>query len=48
MAPVESLPAWLSIPLISILGVVALYRCYILPGYLKDRAEYSTQNRTKE
>lgn len=33
----EQLPDWLAIPLIAILGVVALYRCYILPNYEKDR-----------
>lgn len=32
----EQIPDWLAVPLIAILGVVALYRCYILPGYLKD------------
>lgn len=44
----EQIPDWLAAPLISILGLVALYRCYILPGYNKDRAEYSTQNRAEE
>lgn len=33
----EQIPDWVSVPLIAILGVVALYRCYILPGYRKDR-----------
>lgn len=44
----ENLPPEIAVPLIAILGVVALYRCYILPGYRKDRAEKSAQNRTKE
>lgn len=33
----ENLPVWVAVPLIVILGVVALYRCYILPNYEKDR-----------
>lgn len=33
----EQIPDWLSVPLIIILGLSALYRCYILPGYRKDR-----------
>lgn len=33
---IEQLPAWVAAPLAAILGLVALYRCYILPGYLKD------------
>lgn len=33
----ESLPDWLAVPLIVILCLSALYRCYILPVYLKDR-----------
>lgn len=37
----EQLPVWLAVPLIAILGVVALYRCYILPGYNRDRSEHS-------
>ena len=43
----ESLPLWVSVPLIVILSISALYRCYILPGYLKDRAALATQNGTK-
>ena len=42
----ESLPDWVSVPLIIILSISALYRCYILPGYLKDRAALATQNGT--
>lgn len=42
----ESLPDWVSVPLIIILGLVALYRCYILPGYLKDRESRDSQNGT--
>lgn len=33
----EDLPLWLSVPLIVILSLTALYKCYILPGYLKDK-----------
>ncbi len=42
----ESLPDWAAIPLIVILGITALYRCYILPGYLKDRESRDSQNGT--
>lgn len=42
----ESLPLWVSAPLIVILGISALYRCYILPGYLKDRESRDSQNGT--
>ena len=42
----EALPDWVAVPLIIILGIAALYRCYILPGYLKDRAALATQNGT--
>lgn len=34
---IDNLPLWVSIPLIIILGISALYRCYILPGYIKDK-----------
>lgn len=37
----EQLPDWIAVPLIAVLGIVALYRCYILPGCLKDRSEHS-------
>lgn len=43
----DNIPTWLAVPLIVILGLSALYRCYILPGYKKDRAEKSAQNGTK-
>lgn len=43
---VEEIPDWLAVPLIAILGVVALYQCYVLPGYLKDRVDKSAQNGT--
>ncbi len=33
----EQIPEWLAVPLIVILGLSALYRCYILPNYEKDR-----------
>ena len=33
----ESLPDWLSVPLIVILSLTALYKCYILPNYEKDK-----------
>ena len=42
----EQIPDWLAVPLIAILGVVALYRCYILPSYLKDRESKDSQNGT--
>lgn len=35
----EQIPVWLAVPLIAILGAVALYRCYILPGYIKDKKD---------
>lgn len=35
----ETLSEWLSVPLITVLGVFALYRCYILPNYKKDKEE---------
>lgn len=31
------LPDWLSVPLIVILSLTALYKCYILPNYEKDK-----------
>lgn len=34
---VEDMPAWLSVPLIAFLSLTALYKCYILPGYEKDK-----------
>jgi len=42
----EELPDWVSVPLIVVLGVTALYKCYILPGYLKDRESKDSQNGT--
>ena len=33
----ESLPDWLSVPLIVVLSLTALYKGYILPGYVKDK-----------
>lgn len=36
---VEDLPAWISAPLIAILGITMLYQYYILPGYEKDKEE---------
>lgn len=33
----EQIPDWLAVPLIAVLGAVALYKCYILPNYEKDR-----------
>lgn len=33
----ESIPDWLSVPLIVILSLTALYKCYILPGYEKEK-----------
>lgn len=35
----EQIPDWVAVPLILILGLSALYRCYILPGYKKDKEE---------
>lgn len=35
----ETLPEWLSVPLIVTLSLTALYKCYILPNYLKDKEE---------
>lgn len=37
----EQIPDWVAVPLILILGLSALYRCYILPGYNRDRSEDS-------
>lgn len=34
---IEEIPLWLAIPLIVILNITALYKCYILPGYKKDK-----------
>lgn len=34
---IEELPTWISAPLILILGIVALYRCYILPNTKRDK-----------
>lgn len=42
----ESLPDWVAVPLIVALSITALYKCYILPGYLKDRVDRSAQNGT--
>lgn len=42
----DNIPLWLALPVIIVGGIVALYRCYILPGYLKDRAALATQNGT--
>ena len=33
----DQIPDWLAVPLIAVLGVVALYQCYILPNYEKDQ-----------
>lgn len=43
---IDNLPIWIAAPLTLILGLVALYRCYILPGYLKDRESRDSQNGT--
>ena len=37
----EQIPDWLAVPLIAVLGAVALYRRYILPGYNRDRSDDS-------
>lgn len=42
----EALPDWVAVPLIVTLSITALYRCYILPGYLKDRGSNDSQNGT--
>lgn len=36
---IEDMPAWLSVPLITFLSLTALYKCYILPGYIKDKKD---------
>lgn len=33
----DNLPDWLSVPLIVVLSLTALYQCYILPNYEKDK-----------
>lgn len=34
---IEDIPSWLSVPLIVTLSLTALYKCYILPNYEKDK-----------
>lgn len=33
----EELPVWVAAPGVAILGVLALYFCYIRPGYMRAR-----------
>lgn len=40
----EQIPDWLAVPLIVTLGLSALYRCYILPGYIKDKSKSFGKN----
>lgn len=44
----EQIPVWLAVPLIAVLWLSVAYRFYILPGYLKDRADKSAQNSANE
>lgn len=34
---IDNIPPQIAAPLALILGLLALYRCYILPGYRRDK-----------
>lgn len=45
---VEDIPAWLSVPLIVVLSLTALYKCYILPNYVADNEATAENEKDKD